>query len=103
MIGEVGVVLDRVEEEDLFAVAELVVVGFVIQMDGVVGFCELTVLIEVGVMEAQGLVGKDANGLSDPYCMLGIRPGMRQLSASRTASTPQCSPGSSKRGSFRRK
>ena len=24
--------------------------------------------------EAESLVAKDANGYSDPYCMLGIRP-----------------------------
>ena len=26
------------------------------------------------VEEAEGLEAKDANGYSDPYCMLGIRP-----------------------------
>ena len=61
------------------------------------------VVLNAVVIEAKDLEAKDSDGFSDPYCMLGIRPGMRHLTASRTASTPQCSPGSSKRGSFRRK
>ena len=28
------------------------------------------------VAEAEGLEAKDANGFSDPYCMLGIRPAL---------------------------
>ena len=33
------------------------------------------VVLNVTVIEAEGLEAKDANGLSDPYCMLGIRLG----------------------------
>ena len=32
------------------------------------------VILNVVVEEAEGLEAKDANGYSDPYCMLGIRP-----------------------------
>ncbi|XP_031348355.1 BAI1-associated protein 3-like [Photinus pyralis] len=32
------------------------------------------VVLSVVVMEAEGLEAKDANGFSDPYCMLGIQP-----------------------------
>ncbi|KAF5278098.1 hypothetical protein FQR65_LT03614 [Abscondita terminalis] len=32
------------------------------------------VVLSVAVMEAEGLEAKDANGFSDPYCMLGIQP-----------------------------
>ena len=32
------------------------------------------VMLNVVVAEASGLEAKDANGYSDPYCMLGIRP-----------------------------
>ena len=32
------------------------------------------VMLNVVVEEASGLEAKDANGYSDPYCMLGIRP-----------------------------
>ena len=31
-------------------------------------------MLNVLVGEAESLVAKDANGYSDPYCMLGIRP-----------------------------
>ncbi|XP_026297560.1 BAI1-associated protein 3 isoform X3 [Apis mellifera] len=33
------------------------------------------VVLSVVVVEAEGLEAKDANGFSDPYCMLGIQPG----------------------------
>ncbi|XP_076667027.1 BAI1 associated protein 3 isoform X1 [Andrena cerasifolii] len=33
------------------------------------------VVLSVEVVEAEGLEAKDANGFSDPYCMLGIQPG----------------------------
>lgn len=33
------------------------------------------VILSVVVVEAEGLEAKDANGFSDPYCMLGIQPG----------------------------
>ncbi|KAI4496541.1 hypothetical protein M0804_000351 [Polistes exclamans] len=33
------------------------------------------VVLSVVVIEAEGLEAKDANGFSDPYCMLGIQPG----------------------------
>lgn len=32
------------------------------------------VVLSVVVVEAEGLEAKDANGFSDPYCMLGIQP-----------------------------
>ncbi len=35
--------------------------------------------MNVEVMEAKGLEAKDANGFSDPYCMLGIIPGNRDI------------------------
>ncbi|CAH1987257.1 unnamed protein product [Acanthoscelides obtectus] len=34
------------------------------------------VVLSVIVIEAEGLEAKDANGFSDPYCMLGIQPTM---------------------------
>jgi len=34
-------------------------------------------IVSVEVMEARNLEAKDANGFSDPYCMLGIIPGQR--------------------------
>ncbi len=47
-------------------------------------------VLNVIVIEAKDLEAKDTDGFSDPYCMLGIRPSVKQhLSASRTASTPQ--------------
>ena len=33
------------------------------------------VVLNVFVVEADRLEAKDSNGYSDPYCMLGIRPG----------------------------
>ena len=33
------------------------------------------VILNVFVVEADKLEAKDSNGYSDPYCMLGIRPG----------------------------
>ncbi|XP_013387652.1 BAI1-associated protein 3 isoform X2 [Lingula anatina] len=35
------------------------------------------VILNVTVVEAKGLEAKDADGFSDPYCMLGIIPGSR--------------------------
>lgn len=32
------------------------------------------VVLSVVVVDAEGLEAKDANGFSDPYCMLGIQP-----------------------------
>ena len=32
-------------------------------------------VLNVFVVEADRLEAKDSNGYSDPYCMLGIRPG----------------------------
>ena len=39
------------------------------------------VVLNVFVIEAEGLEAKDVNGLSDPYCMLGIRPGRGQAAS----------------------
>lgn len=36
-------------------------------------------MLSCEVMEAANLEPKDANGFSDPYCMLGIIPGKRSL------------------------
>ncbi|XP_078053508.1 BAI1 associated protein 3 isoform X5 [Augochlora pura] len=43
------------------------------------------VVLSVVVVEAEGLEAKDANGFSDPYCMLGIQPG----NAASVPSSPQ--------------
>ena len=34
------------------------------------------VILNCLVAEAEALEAKDANGFSDPYCMLGIRPAL---------------------------
>lgn len=44
------------------------------------------IVLNVVVIEAEGLEAKDANGFSDPYCMLGIQPG-------NAISPPAVSPG----------
>ncbi|KAK2162506.1 hypothetical protein LSH36_97g03031 [Paralvinella palmiformis] len=36
-------------------------------------------ILNVTVVEARGLEAKDADGFSDPYCMLGILPGSRAM------------------------
>ncbi|XP_022652561.1 BAI1-associated protein 3-like isoform X4 [Varroa destructor] len=45
-------------------------------------------VLNVVVVEAQGLEAKDPNGYSDPYCMLGIQPGsvLQQIADRRNSS-----------------
>lgn len=50
------------------------------------------IVLNVVVIEAKDLEAKDSDGFSDPYCMLGIRPGVKHLTAARTSSSPQYSP-----------
>ena len=50
------------------------------------------IVLNVVVLEAKDLEAKDSDGFSDPYCMLGIKPGIKHLTASRASSTPQHSP-----------
>ena len=70
-------------------------------------------MLNVIIIEAKDLEAKDSDGFSDPYCMLGIKPGQQgiqassqnqHLTASRAASTPQHSPSKhGSRGSLRRR
>ncbi len=53
--GEVGVVVDRVEEETLLAFAELLVVGLVGHVDPLVGLGEVVVGVDVGVVDFEGV------------------------------------------------
>ncbi|XP_023290645.1 BAI1-associated protein 3 [Orussus abietinus] len=46
------------------------------------------VVLSVVVVEAEGLEAKDANGYSDPYCMLGIQPGNAGLPSSPRVAPP---------------
>ena len=43
-------------------------------------------MLNVVVLEAKDLEAKDSDGFSDPYCMLGIKPGVKHLTASRASS-----------------
>ncbi|CAF4356674.1 unnamed protein product, partial [Rotaria sordida] len=36
-------------------------------------------ILNIEIVEAKDLEAKDANGFSDPYCMLGIVPEIRKL------------------------
>ncbi|XP_048487474.1 BAI1-associated protein 3 [Plutella xylostella] len=60
-----------------------------------------TVVLGVTVIEADGLEAKDANGFSDPYCMLGIQPA--SLPASPRASEDEGRKHSGFRLSFKRR
>ncbi|XP_043289714.1 BAI1-associated protein 3 isoform X2 [Venturia canescens] len=66
-------------KEDLFRYAQE---AFGVSPDQHIRFLKLAseekppiVVLNVVVVEADGLEAKDANGFSDPYCMLGIQPG----------------------------
>ncbi|XP_050430788.1 BAI1-associated protein 3 isoform X3 [Adelges cooleyi] len=50
------------------------------------------VVLHVTVVEAEGLEAKDANGFSDPYCMLGIQPGTVSPQAGAGLPSPANSP-----------
>ncbi|XP_051165972.1 BAI1-associated protein 3 isoform X1 [Leptopilina boulardi] len=50
------------------------------------------VVLNVLVVEAEGLEAKDANGYSDPYCMLGIQPGNSSSLPSPQTNLPGHSP-----------
>lgn len=39
------------------------------------------VIVNAIVVEARNLIAKDADGFSDPFCMLGIVPAARQVRA----------------------
>ena len=62
------------------------------------------IVLNIVVMEARDLEAKDSDGFSDPYCMLGIKPGVKggHLTASRAASSPSTSPSRSKSNGGRR-
>ncbi|XP_055382640.1 BAI1-associated protein 3 isoform X2 [Condylostylus longicornis] len=47
------------------------------------------IVLSVIVIEAEGLEAKDANGFSDPYCMLGIQPSEAATPISPLPSTPR--------------
>ena len=46
------------------------------------------VVLNVFVVEADRLEAKDSNGYSDPYCMLGIRPGENTIPKSPRERSP---------------
>ena len=57
-------------------------------------------VLNVFVVEADRLEAKDSNGYSDPYCMLGIRPG-ESIEPSRRSPREKCSPNLGKHSSTR--